>query len=117
MRIIQCDTSAGVSDQRFGSRGFAVVPLVRHAATAAILHLAAGGVIGRHPAVGHQMFAVIVGSGTVSGEDGLEVAIEAGQAVIWEPGESHETRSVAGLTAVVTEGADLLLLLPLDRTG
>ena len=114
MRIIDCSSQAGTDDERFGSHGFNATPLVRHAATAAILRLAPGGAIGRHPAVGHQVFAVIDGSGTVNGEDGVEVAIQAGQAVVWAPNESHETRSETGLTAVVTEGPDLLLLLPLD---
>ena len=44
MRIIDCSSGAGIDDERFGSRGFNATPLVRHAATAAILRLAPGGV-------------------------------------------------------------------------
>jgi hypothetical protein len=47
----------------------------------------------------------VSGEGTVSGADGAEQAIAAGVAAVWEPGEEHETRSEAGLTALVIEGA------------
>ena len=56
---------------------------------------------------------VVEGRGTVSSSDGVEQTISAGQAAVWGPGESHETRTSVGLTAVVSEGPDVLLLLPL----
>jgi quercetin dioxygenase-like cupin family protein len=113
MQILDVSSLAGFNEERFASQRFTVTPLLRHAASVAVLYLAAGGCIGRHPAVGHQVLMVVEGRGTVSGPDGVEQAICAGQAAVWEPGESHETRTSDGLTAVVSEGPDVFLLLPL----
>ncbi len=112
MRIVDCSAAAGYLETPFGSRLLDVTPLVLQAKSVSLLRLSPGGVVGRHPAVGHQMFAVIEGRGVVSGDEGTETAISAGQAVVWTPGESHQTRSKSGLTAVVSEGPDLTLLLP-----
>jgi quercetin dioxygenase-like cupin family protein len=113
MQILDVSSQAGFSEERFDSQRFTVTPLLRHAASVAVLYLAAGGCIGRHPAVGHQVLMVVEGRGTVSSSDGVEQTISAGQAAVWGPGESHETRTSDGLTAVVSEGPDVLLLLPL----
>ncbi|WP_344945679.1 hypothetical protein [Terrabacter ginsenosidimutans] len=48
--------------------------------------------------------ACVAGDAAVSGEDGVPVELTVGRAAVWEPGESHETRSVAGMTALVVEG-------------
>ncbi len=71
---------------------------------AACFRLASGGRIARHPASVPQILAVVAGSGWVSGSDGREEPIEAGIAVFWETGESHETRTDDGLTAIILEG-------------
>jgi quercetin dioxygenase-like cupin family protein len=74
---------------------------------AAIFRVAPGGRIARHPATYPQILAVLAGSGAVSGGDGVEEPIEAGEAVFWQAGEEHETSSVAGLTALIVEGEGL----------
>ena len=74
---------------------------------AAVFRLAPGGRIARHPAMVPQILAVLEGSGTVSAESGVEEPIEAGEAVFWSAGEDHETRSEAGLTALIIEGDGL----------
>jgi quercetin dioxygenase-like cupin family protein len=74
---------------------------------AAIFRVAPGGRIVRHPATVPQILAVLDGSGEVSGADGVDVPIEAGEAVFWRGGEEHETRSAGGLTALIIEGEDL----------
>jgi len=43
----------------------------------------------------------------VSGTDGVEEPISAGEAVFWPQGEEHETRSEQGLTALVVEAPGL----------
>lgn len=117
MQIIDCSREAGYDETGFDSQAFTVTPLVRHAEGVMVLRLGAGGRIGRHPAVGHQVFAVVEGEGMVSGSDFVEHRIRAGEAAVWQPGEQHETRSHGGLTAVVSDGPDLQLELPLpDRT-
>jgi quercetin dioxygenase-like cupin family protein len=74
---------------------------------AAIFHVAPGGRLRRHPATYPQILAVLEGSGEVSGADGVDEAIEAGEAVFWHQGEEHEMKSEAGLTALIIEGENL----------
>jgi GrpB-like predicted nucleotidyltransferase (UPF0157 family)/quercetin dioxygenase-like cupin family protein len=74
-----------------------------------IMHLPAGGRIGRHPTAVDQLFAVVAGEAIVSGADGVERTIGAGRAAHWTTGEEHETRSETGCTAVGIEGRFELL--------
>jgi quercetin dioxygenase-like cupin family protein len=74
---------------------------------AAVFRLAPGGRIVRHPATVPQILAVLEGSGEVSGADGVFAPIGLGEAVFWARGEEHETRSAAGLTALILEGEGL----------
>jgi quercetin dioxygenase-like cupin family protein len=76
----------------------------------ALLRLDAGGVLGRHPAVGPQLFLVVAGEGRVEGGDKERRPIVAGTAAFWEDGELHETTTETGLTAVIVEAASLELL-------
>lgn len=68
-----------------------------------VIELGPGGLVARHPAVVAQLFAVVAGSGWVSGGEGAREAIRAGEAVLWEPGEEHESGSDDGMTALVVE--------------
>ncbi|MFC4555084.1 cupin domain-containing protein [Georgenia faecalis] len=70
----------------------------------------AGGTLGRHRAPTRQMFAVVEGTGVVSTTGYPDVVVGVGQAVLWEPGEDHETRAgTAMLVAVVELDGDLEL--------
>lgn len=68
------------------------------------MHLQEGGRIGYHPAVVNQLLLVVKGEGTVCGEEQEYVSISEGEAVFWEKGEKHETRTEKGLIAIVIEG-------------
>jgi quercetin dioxygenase-like cupin family protein len=72
-----------------------------------VIEIEPGGVVGRHPAAGAQLFAVVDGSGWVSGGDGEPEQIVAGEAVAWEPGEEHESGSDEGMTVLVVESEAL----------
>ena len=74
---------------------------------AAVFRVAPGGRIVRHPASYPQILAVLEGSGEVSGPAGVDEPIEAGQAVFWQAGEEHETKTATGLTALIIEGDGL----------
>ena len=74
---------------------------------AAIFRFEPGGRLRRHPATDPQIFAVLEGLGEVSGADGDDEPIAAGEAVFWHEGEVHETKSAAGLTALIIEGESL----------
>jgi quercetin dioxygenase-like cupin family protein len=73
----------------------------------AIFRVEPGGRLRRHPATFPQILAVLEGSGEVSGADGVDEPIEAGEAVFWRKGEEHETKSAVGLTALIVEGENL----------
>jgi quercetin dioxygenase-like cupin family protein len=93
--------------------GVTVAPLTASIAAgsafqAAVFRLAAGGRIARHPARCPQILAVVEGTGVVSGADGATTSISAGDAVYWDEGEEHETRTDAGLTALIIEGPGLV---------
>jgi quercetin dioxygenase-like cupin family protein len=74
---------------------------------AAIFRFEPGGRLGRHPATMPQIFAVLEGSGDVSGMSGVDEPIGAGEAVFLHEGEEHELKSEAGLTALIIEGERL----------
>ena len=74
---------------------------------AAIFRFEPGGRIRRHPGTYPQIFAVLEGSGEVSGANGVDEPIGAGEAVFLHEGEDHEMKSEAGLTALIIEGESL----------
>jgi hypothetical protein len=80
----------------------------REASGRTTVHLARigpGGGIGRHPATGWQLFAVVDGAGWVAGGDGVRRPIAGADrdAVLWSPGEEHESGSAEGMLAVLVE--------------
>jgi hypothetical protein len=68
-----------------------------------LAHIAPGGLLGRHPTRLWQLFAVTSGSGWVAAADGVRHAIESGQAVMWSPGEEHESGSDKGMSVVIAQ--------------
>lgn len=75
-----------------------------------VAHLAAGGSIGRHPAPVRQVFAVVQGECRVASWDEAPRLACAGQAVVWEPGEDHQTWAVTDVVAVIVETPGDVLL-------
>ena len=73
----------------------------------AVIEVEPGGVVARHPAGGFQLFAVVSGSGWVSGGDGGREPIASGEAVVWDPGEEHESGSDEGMTVLVVEAESI----------
>jgi quercetin dioxygenase-like cupin family protein len=72
-----------------------------------VIEIGAGGIVGRHPAASRQLFTVVRGSGWVAGGDGRRQSIAAGEAVVWEAGEEHESGSDEGMMALVVEADEL----------
>ena len=101
--------SGGRAIDHFGSRGFTHVRVARVHGGAAVscVSLEAGGVIGEHPAAGPQLLIVVEGSAYVRGSRGPERPISVGEAVRWDAGETHETRTDSGLVAIVVEADSL----------
>ena len=74
---------------------------------AVILRFEPGGRLRRHPATIPEIFAVLEGSGEVSGANGVDEPIGAGEAVFWHEGDEQEMKSEAGLTMLVIQGESL----------
>lgn len=68
------------------------------------MHLEPGGTIGLHPATVDQLLLIMEGEGMVTGSEQKEVKVVKGEAVFWETGEWHETKSENGMTAITIEG-------------
>jgi quercetin dioxygenase-like cupin family protein len=98
---------AGERDATAHGSSNARVKRLAGSAHVVVMEIEAEGIVGRHPAVGAQLFAVVRGTGWVSGGDGQREQISAGEAVLWEPGEQHESGSDAGMTVLVVEAESL----------
>jgi GrpB-like predicted nucleotidyltransferase (UPF0157 family)/quercetin dioxygenase-like cupin family protein len=106
VRLYRFDPEVSIPVDQFGS-DFRIGRLTGDGTTGRvqIMHLPPGGAVGRHRAALRQLFAVVAGSGSISGDDGSCRPIQAGQAAVWEPGEEHGATSEEGLTAVCVEGS------------
>jgi quercetin dioxygenase-like cupin family protein len=93
----------------YGSRQVTMLQLARlNTATDLRVHIAwcgPGSVLGRHPARTHQLFTVVSGSGWVADSTGQSVPISQGQAVVWNPGEVHESGSETGMVVAIVASA------------
>lgn len=78
------------------------------------MHLDKNGVIGFHEAVVSQMLLITRGEGYVRGEKEEYIKVLPGDAVFWDKGEWHETKTDTGLTAIVIESEGLC---PMDFMG
>jgi quercetin dioxygenase-like cupin family protein len=68
-----------------------------------IAHYHPGAVLGRHSGGLWQLFAVLDGSGWVSGEEETKQHCTDGDAFVWPPGESHASGSDTGMTVVIVQ--------------
>lgn len=112
MERFRFDVDVGLGRGEQLLEGVTIAPLTRPISArapfqAAVFRVAPGGRIARHPATYPQILAVLGGSGQVSGASGVDEPIGAGEAVYWESGEEHETKTAAGLTALIIEGEGL----------
>jgi quercetin dioxygenase-like cupin family protein len=110
MRILDFRPVAGRPVAAHDSVGVTARAVVRGEDSAVtVLHVAAGGEIGRHPAPVDQLFVVVAGRAWVQGGDEAPAELGPGQAAVWRAGEEHVTRAVEALTALVVEMAALPL--------
>ena len=96
----------------YDSQGIRMCEAARLSATDQLrVHIAtveAGGVLGKHPTKLWQLFLVVVGGGWVASDDGVHRDIAAGQAVVWSPGEIHESGSADGMTVLIVQSSQPL---------
>jgi GrpB-like predicted nucleotidyltransferase (UPF0157 family)/quercetin dioxygenase-like cupin family protein len=105
VRIFRFGPDVSLPVSRFGS-GFKLGALTAPGAHASVqvVHLDAGGLVGQHEAPVPQLFAVVAGSGWVSGREGRRRELGAGYAALWDEGEPHEAGTDGGMTAICIEG-------------
>jgi mannose-6-phosphate isomerase-like protein (cupin superfamily) len=87
--------------EHFGSRGFTHHRLARGRVQVAYADL--DGVIGGHEAASRQLLVVVAGRVACSTRDET-VELGVGDAVEWQEGEWHETRSLEQSRIVIVEG-------------
>ncbi len=105
MRIFRFDPDVSLPVSRFGSR-FKLGALTAPGAHASVqvVHLDAGGLVGKHEAPVPQFFAVVAGSGWVTGGEGRRRELGPGYAALWDEGEAYEAGTDGGMTAICIEG-------------
>ena len=107
MKIVHVGASRARQVDRWDSHGVAIGAVARcrdsAGASVVLARYEAGSLLGRHVTRSWQLFAIVGGSGWVSGEDGARVDIGVGEAALWSPGESHESGSEAGMTVCIVE--------------
>lgn len=72
-----------------------------------IMDLGENGIVGYHEATVQQMLIVIEGEGWVRGGEDAKARVAAGDLVLWEKGEGHETATFSGMKAIVIESEGL----------
>jgi mannose-6-phosphate isomerase-like protein (cupin superfamily) len=87
---------------RFASRGFAHSRVARGDLHVSLARL--DGVIGGHDAASRQLLVVLSGHVECATRD-EHVALGVGEAVAWQEGEWHETRSLEPSLLLIVEGA------------
>jgi mannose-6-phosphate isomerase-like protein (cupin superfamily) len=88
--------------EHFDSRGFTHTRLAR-GETFQLSVAKLDGVIGGHEAASRQLLAVVAGRVVCSVRD-AEIELGSGEAIEWQEGEWHETRSLEPSTVVIVEG-------------
>lgn len=73
-----------------------------------VAYVSPGGLLGLHPTRHWQLFCVVAGQGWVRVDGEERQPIRARQAVMWAPGEVHESGSEDGMTVVIVASAEQL---------
>ena len=118
MQIFNLNKASGREISKFNSNF--VMNRILHTKSAVqigCMFLEENGVIGYHQAAIPQLLLITAGEGKVRGKNDSFVNVRQGDAVYWEEGEWHETKTEKGLVAIVIEGKDLKSALILNESG
>ncbi|WP_211655419.1 cupin domain-containing protein [Planococcus alpniumensis] len=112
MELFKFDKNNGKQISKFNS-DFIMSRITQTAQPAHIgcMHLGGDGVVGYHQAVSPQLLLIVSGEGLVRGEQEEYFKVETGDAVFWNKGEWHETKTDTGLMAIVIESEKLSPLM------
>ncbi|MHB8717932.1 MAG: AraC family ligand binding domain-containing protein [Candidatus Dormibacteria bacterium] len=108
MLKIDLATVEGAAIDRFGSQAatHARIAEMGQGSAVGVIRLGRKGRLGRHPATVAQLMVTLSGSGYVRGDGAPVQRIRAGDAVVWSPGEEHETWTDAGMVLLIVETDD-----------
>ena len=105
-------TFATDSVTKYHSSGIHFEAVVRSSSiqpmSVSLFHFEAGGTLGEHVAPSWQLFAVVSGQVRVSA-DADRMTLQAGDAVEWGPGESHESFAAVESTVLILQGPEPFL--------
>lgn len=108
MKIFRFDQQVGQKIHHYNSNFImSKVTKIGSEAVVGCMHLEQNGVIGIHKAVMPQLLLIVNGKGWVTGSEQMGIQVCAGDAVFWEEGEEHETKTDTFLTAIVIEAKEL----------
>jgi len=112
MQLFKFDKSNGKKISKFNS-DFIMSRITQTAQPAHIgcMHLGENGIVGYHQAVSPQLLLIVSGEGLVRGEQEEYFNVETGDAVFWNKGEWHETKTGKGLMAIIIESQELLPIM------
>jgi quercetin dioxygenase-like cupin family protein len=106
VRVIKGRAAIATAITEWGSRGVGVGVVSEYAdqpfARVQMVRFEPGGTIGAHPTGPWQVFAVVEGSGWVRAGD-IRADVVAGDVVVWEPGEQHDSGSDAGMLVCIVQ--------------
>lgn len=112
MELFKFDKSNGKQISKFNSDFImSRITQTTKAAHIGCIHLEENGVVGYHQAVSPQLLLIVSGEGFVRGEQEEHFKVEAGDAIFWNKGEWHETKTDTGLMAIVIESEELSPLM------
>lgn len=108
MKFYQLSKENGKNIKQFKSN-FIMSRIINTETAASIgcMYLEENGVIGFHQAVVPQLLLILEGEGYVRNEQEQYFQVQPGDAVFWEEGEWHETKTDKGLTGIVIESEQL----------
>jgi GrpB-like predicted nucleotidyltransferase (UPF0157 family)/quercetin dioxygenase-like cupin family protein len=116
VELFRFDQEIAISRTELGA-GIKVAPLANEGSRVRmeVMYLPPHGSMGGRIAGGRQIFAVVAGSGWVSGAGGERHDVRVGRAVVWEAGEDREAGTDAGLTAISIAGEFEVLAMGVTR--
>jgi quercetin dioxygenase-like cupin family protein len=107
MRISRADTAHTRANREWDSVGVAMRTLAQYGrsefARVTFGEYGAGAQLGRHPTGSWQAFAILDGAGWVEGDDEIRIDVNAGDVVVWEPGEEHASGSDGGMHVCIVQ--------------
>ena len=108
MKIIRLDDIAGKHISQYRS-DFIMrkILMTEQPSHVGIMALKENGLVGYHDATVPQMLILLEGEGWVRTGEEAKVKVTAGDVVLWEKGEGHETATDKGMKAIVIESEGL----------